>query len=74
MQFHITLHPSSGERMLEEFQGHLHGEESRRDNAEEHLHKASKNLVAVKAGVEHLADKLYHLKAVSLLLFSFTYG
>lgn len=51
--------------MLEEFQSHLDGEEKRRDDAEDKLHKASKNLVAVKAGVEHLADKLYHLKAVS---------
>lgn len=54
---------SGGERMLEEFQNHLEGEEGRRDVADDKLHKASKNLVAVKAGVEHLADKLYHLKA-----------
>ncbi|XP_052222822.1 outer dynein arm-docking complex subunit 3-like isoform X2 [Dreissena polymorpha] len=54
---------SGGQRMLEEFQTHLHKEEDRRDMAEEKLTKASKNLVAVKAGVEHLADKLYHLKA-----------
>ncbi|XP_060602544.1 outer dynein arm-docking complex subunit 3-like isoform X2 [Ruditapes philippinarum] len=54
---------SGGERMLEEFQNHLDKEEERRDTAEEQLHKASKNLVYVKAGVEHLADKLYHLKA-----------
>lgn len=52
--------------MLEEFQNHLEKETSRRDIADEQLHKASKNLVSVKAGVEHLADKLYHLKAVSL--------
>ena len=51
--------------MLEDFQNHLDKEEGRRDTAEEQLHKASKNLVYVKAGVEHLADKLYHLKAVS---------
>ncbi|KAL4219631.1 hypothetical protein ACF0H5_022203 [Mactra antiquata] len=54
---------SGGERMLEEFQSHLEKEEDRRDEAEDELHKASKNLVSVKAGVEHLADKLYHLKA-----------
>lgn len=52
--------------MLEEFQAHLETEEERRDVAEDQLHKASKNLVSVKAGVEHLADKLYHLKAVSI--------
>jgi len=49
--------------MLEEFQSHLEKEESRQENAEEELHKASRNLVSVKSGVEHLADKLYHLKA-----------
>ncbi|XP_045206562.1 outer dynein arm-docking complex subunit 3-like isoform X2 [Mercenaria mercenaria] len=54
---------SGGERRLEEFQNHYEAEENRRDIAEEQLHKASKNLVSVKAGVEHLADKLYHLKA-----------
>jgi hypothetical protein len=57
--------------MLEEFQNHLDKEEERRDTAEEQLHKASKNLVYVKAGVEHLADKLYHLKAVSVLYLFF---
>jgi len=51
--------------MLEEFQNHLESEENRRDTAENKLEKSSKNLVAVKAGVDHLADKLYHLKAVS---------
>lgn len=54
---------SGGERMLEEFQNHLEKEESRRDSAEDNLHKASRNLVSVKAGVEHLSEKLYNLKA-----------
>ena len=50
--------------MLEEFQTHLKTEEDRRDEAKDKLDKASKILVNVKAGVEHLADKLQHLKAV----------
>lgn len=54
---------SGGERMLEEFHNHLDKEEERRDNAEDKLQRSSKILVSVKAGVEHLADKLYHLKA-----------
>ena len=52
--------------MLEDFQSHLEKEEDRRDNAEEKLQRSSKILVSVKAGVDHLADKLHHLKAVSL--------
>ena len=51
--------------MLEDFQNHLEKEEDRRDDAEEKLQRSSKILVSVKAGVEHLADKLHHLKAVS---------
>lgn len=54
---------SGGERMLEDFQNHLDKEEERRDDDEERLQRSSKILVSVKAGVEHLADKLYHLKA-----------
>ena len=52
---------------MEDFQKHLEEEENRNEEAEEKLMKASNSLVAVKAGVEHLADKLYHLKAVSIL-------
>lgn len=54
---------SGGQKMLEDFQSHLEKEEDRRDNAEEKLQRSSKILVSVKAGVEHLADKLHHLKA-----------
>ena len=57
---------SSGERMLEDFQSHLDKEDDRRDNADEKLQRSSKILVSVKAGVEHLSDKLYNLKAVSI--------
>lgn len=54
---------SSGQRMLEEFQAHLKKEEMRRDDGKGKTDKASKILVNVKAGVEHLADKLQHIKA-----------
>lgn len=54
---------SSGERMLEEFQSHLQKEEDRRSHAEDNLNRNSNIMVSVKAGVEHLSDKLHHLKA-----------
>ncbi|XP_033104180.1 coiled-coil domain-containing protein 151-like [Anneissia japonica] len=54
---------SSGQRMLEEFEGYLKKEEERRDGSKTKLDKCSKILVSVKSGVEHLADKLQHLKA-----------
>nr|CAB3228204.1 IC4 DC2-related axonemal dynein intermediate chain 4 [Phallusia mammillata] len=53
---------SSGQKMLEEFEQHLKEQEVRRDEASEKLERASHVLVSVKAGVEHLADKLQHLK------------
>ncbi|XP_022084175.1 coiled-coil domain-containing protein 151-like [Acanthaster planci] len=54
---------SSGQRMLEQFQAHLKNEEDRRTTSQDKLDKSSKILVNVKSGVEHLADKLQHLKA-----------
>ncbi|XP_039269652.1 outer dynein arm-docking complex subunit 3-like [Styela clava] len=55
---------SNGQRMLEEFEQHLMEEQQRRDDAAEKLERASGILVSVKAGVEHLADKLQHLKTM----------
>ena len=55
----------SGQRTLEEFEQHLQSQEQRRDESSEKLERASHVLVSVKAGVEHLADKLQHLKIVS---------
>lgn len=54
--------------MLEDFQGHLQKEEDRRGDAEEELQRNSTIMVSVKAGVEHLTDKLYLLKAVSFYI------
>ncbi|XP_059149671.1 outer dynein arm-docking complex subunit 3-like isoform X3 [Physella acuta] len=54
---------SSGQAMLEEFQAHLDKEKERRDKADQQLQNSSRILVQVKSGVEHLADKLHHIKA-----------
>ncbi|CAG5115219.1 unnamed protein product [Candidula unifasciata] len=53
---------SSGQAVLEEFEALLAKEEAKRDHADEQLQKSSRILVQVKAGVEHLAGKLHHLK------------
>merc|ERR1712136_727781 len=45
-------------------QQHLKEQEQRRDEAADKLERASHVLVSVKAGVEHLADKLQHLKTM----------
>ncbi|EDO35840.1 predicted protein [Nematostella vectensis] len=54
---------SSGQRMLEEFQQRVDDEEKRCAEAELRQNHASRTLVNTKAGIEHLADKLQHLKA-----------
>lgn len=53
---------SSGQKMLEDFQEELRKEKQNRNEVEEKLDKLSKVLLQVKAGVDHLADKLSHLK------------
>lgn len=63
--FSPLCEPFSGQRTLEEFEQHLKEQEERRDDAAAKLERASHVLVSVKAGVEHLADKLQHLKIVS---------
>lgn len=50
--------------MLEEFQAHLEGETRRKDHMLDSLVRQKKILNDVNSGVEHLADKLSHLKAV----------
>jgi len=56
---------SSGQRLLEEFETHLAEEEGRREAAQDRLDKSSRILTSAKSGVEHLAEKLKHLKAPS---------
>jgi hypothetical protein len=67
LQFILYFLHFSGQRMLEEFETHLDEEETRQSEASERLEKSSQLLVRLKAGVEHLSDKLQHLKAVSPL-------
>ena len=60
-----SQHFCSGQKMLEDFQGHLDKEANRRDDLSDKLNRQSHILFDVKSGVSHLADKLSHLKAVS---------
>eukprot|EP00106_Octopus_bimaculoides_P020508 XP_014787950.1 PREDICTED: coiled-coil domain-containing protein 151-like [Octopus bimaculoides] len=53
---------SRGQRMLEEFQEKLQEEETSRSEIENKLEKMSKILLQVKSGIDHLADRLSHLK------------
>ncbi|XP_066564112.1 outer dynein arm-docking complex subunit 3 isoform X2 [Amia ocellicauda] len=53
---------SSGQQMLEECEAHLRAEEKRRDAAKEQLERLTRTLNTVSAGVEHLSDKLQHIK------------
>ena len=57
--------------MLEDFQKHLGEEEARRDGSEEQLEGSSKILLKVRSGIEHLSEKLKHLKAVSIHTFPY---
>ena len=59
-----TLPFFSGQRLLEEFETHLKDEEGRCDKAQNKLDKSSKILVDAKSGVDHLSEKLKHLKVV----------
>lgn len=54
---------SSGQRMLEDFQAKLAEEEKRCEESKKRQDRSSRILVDVKAGIEHLADKLQYLKA-----------
>ena len=62
----------SGQRILEDFEEHVAKEESERDRVRDMLEKSSKVLTDVKIGVEHLAHKLHHLKAVRTKRCAFT--
>ncbi|KAJ8283742.1 hypothetical protein COCON_G00025920 [Conger conger] len=53
---------SSGQQMLEECEGHLQREQEKRDEANERLEALTRTLNAVRAGVDHLSDKLQHIK------------
>ncbi|XP_035262539.1 coiled-coil domain-containing protein 151 [Anguilla anguilla] len=53
---------SSGQQMVEECEGHLQREQEKRDEASERLEALTRTLNAVRAGVDHLSDKLQHIK------------
>ncbi|XP_041723424.1 coiled-coil domain-containing protein 151 isoform X1 [Coregonus clupeaformis] len=53
---------SSGQQMLEDCKHHLQAEQGRRDAAKERLDWLTRTLNTVRAGVEHLSDKLQHIK------------
>lgn len=54
----------SGQRILEEAQEKLEENEKRRDENFGKMEKTMKKMIEVKSGIEHLADKLHHLKSV----------
>lgn len=54
----------SGQQMLEDCKRHLQAEQGRRDAAKERLDWLTRTLNTVRAGVEHLSDKLQHIKLV----------
>ena len=56
----------SGQRMLEEFESHLGDAKQKCSESEEKATHTSKLLAKVKNGVEHLSEKLQHIKAVSM--------
>jgi len=53
---------SSGQKVLEEFEEHLRSEEKRLKLCRARLNKLSKLLIQVKAGIEHLFEKLQAIK------------
>lgn len=53
-----------GQRILTEAQDNLNESEKRRDENLTKMEKTMKKMIEVKSGIEHLADKLHHLKAV----------
>jgi hypothetical protein len=54
---------SAGQRMLEEVQSHLDEAKKRRSDSEVKADRAGRLLGQVKTGINHLSEKLQHLKA-----------
>jgi hypothetical protein len=50
--------------MLEEFESHLGDAKQKSSESEDKANRTSKLLAKVKNGVEHLSEKLQHIKAV----------
>lgn len=51
-----------------EWKQRLQAQQQRHDASKEHLYQKQKTLSAVKAGVEHLAGRLHHIKLVNRTL------
>ncbi|XP_041032847.1 coiled-coil domain-containing protein 151 [Carcharodon carcharias] len=53
---------SSEQKLLMELQTHLNNEQNRRDKLMEHLEYISHITMSIKAGVEHITEKLQHVQ------------
>ena len=60
----------SGKEMEEDFRSFLRKEEDRQRQSLEKLSKCNKILDQAKAGVEHLAHKLEHIKVTNTVLYN----
>ncbi len=56
-----------GQRNIEEYEDRLQKEEQRKDAARVKMEQTKRLLVQVKSDIEHLANKVHHLKAVRYL-------
>ncbi|XP_078285529.1 outer dynein arm-docking complex subunit 3-like [Rhinoraja longicauda] len=53
---------SSEQKLLTDLQAHLEDEQSRRDKSTEHLEYVNRIILSTKAGMEHVSDKMQHVK------------
>ncbi|XP_069783755.1 outer dynein arm-docking complex subunit 3-like isoform X2 [Narcine bancroftii] len=53
---------SSEQKLLTELQAHLEDEQQRRDKLLEHLEYINRILLSIKAGVEHISEKVQHVQ------------
>lgn len=54
---------SEGQRSIEEYEDRLQKEEQNKDTARNRMEQTKRLLVQVKSDIEHLANKVHHLKA-----------
>lgn len=59
-----------GQRTIEDQEDRLQKEETRRVNAKTKMEDTKRLLVQVKSDIEHLANKVHHLKAVCKIFFN----
>lgn len=57
--------PPRAQALLQKLRGHLGQEEAKRSSTKAQLDKMTRLLLSAKAGVEHLAAKVQHIKLVS---------